>query len=147
MSSEKKEENEKEKKEEKKETKVEDDKAKLEERKKRFGGEEEEEKYLMIKRAERFGLKEKEDGNKDISSKEDLDKRKERFKDDLQELEAEEKDKPKGGRGRIYKKNHFKRSNNRGNFSRGYRKSNRDFRKRGSNERRFRGRRNNSYRK
>ena len=130
--------------------KTENDDSKMEERKKRFGENEKEEVDKKIMRAERFGLTEKEEVKKVISTEEELNKRKERFKQELEDLEEEEKEKEKDvrvERGRI-KRNDFRKNNARNNFDR-YRKSHRDFRKGGRYpDRRFRGdRRVNSYRK
>jgi hypothetical protein len=94
-------------------------------------------------RLERFGM----------STEEDLNKRKERFKDQIKELEEEkekEKEKAKGERGRIRRNNNYKNNNYRNSRDGGYRRTHRDFRRGGGkfHERRIRGdRRNNSYRK
>ena len=102
-----------------------------------------------IQRLQRFGLTEKESGKNSVSTDEELNKRKERFKEQIEELEEEEKEKAKGERGRIRHNNNFKKNNFRNNHDGGYRRTHRDFRKGGKfHERRFRGdRRNNSYRK
>ena len=134
------------------EKKPENDDAKLEERKKRFENEKNEELDKKIQRAQRFGLSEKEDIKNTISSKADLDKRKERFKEQLEEIEGEEKEKEKekektkGERGRIIHNNLKKKNNYRNNFY-GQRRTFRDFKK-GGFQRRIRGdRRNNAYKK
>ena len=88
-------------------------------------------------RLERFGM----------STEEDLNKRKERFKDQIKEIE-EEKEKAKGERGRIRRNNNYKNNNYRN--SRDGRRTHRDFRRGGGkfHDRRIRGdRRNNSYKK
>ena len=104
-----------------------------------------------IQRIQRFGLSEKESGKNTMSTDEDLNKRKERFKEQIEELEEEEKEKEKakGDRGRIRHNNNFKKNNFRNNRDGGNRRTHRDFRRGGKfHERRFRGdRRNNSYRK
>ena len=84
-----------------------------------------------------------------MSTEEELNKRKERFKDQIEEIEDEEKEKEKakGERGRIYH-NKFKRNNNYRNNYNGYRKTHNYRKSGGFHERRIRGdRRNNSYRK
>jgi len=133
-----------EKKENKEEKNNENIKSKLEERIKRFGITEENNENKKLERAKRFGLVEKEGGKNEniISTEEELKKRKERFKDELEEVE-----KAKGERGRIrYNNNHKKSHTN-------FRKRNRDFSgsyrrgKRFPNKRIRGGRRNNSYRK
>ena len=102
-----------------------------------------------IQRIQRFGLSEKESGKNTMSTDEELNKRKERFKEQIEELEEEEKEKAKGERGRIRHNNNFKKNNFRNNRDGGNRRTHRDFRRGGKfHERRFRGdRRNNSYRK
>ena len=83
-----------------------------------------------------------------ISSNEELNKRKERFKDDLEELEKDEKTKEKfiSERGRIRRTN-FRKNNFNTNYHR-YRRSNRDNLRGGRfHERRFRGDKRNNYRK
>ena len=127
--------------------KAENESLKLEERKKRFESDKNEEIDKKIQRAQRFGLSEKEDGKKMISTEEELNKRKERFKDQIKEIE-EEKEKAKGERGRIRRNNNYKNNNYRN--SRDGRRTHRDFRRGGGkfHDRRIRGdRRNNSYRK
>ena len=88
-----------------------------------------------------------------MSTDEELNKRKERFKEELEELEEDEKEKEKakGERGRIRYNNNFRKNNYRSNFSgSGYRRNYRDHKRGGGrfHDRRIRGdRRNNSYRK
>ena len=131
------------------EKKEEDEKAKIPKLEEKVNPEEKEQNEKKLQRAQRFGLPEKENENNGISSQEDLNKRKERFKEDLENIEEDEKEKEKarGERGRIIKNNDYKRNSN---YRRndGYRRSNRDFRKGDRyHERRFRGGRNHSYRK
>ena len=131
------------------EKKIENNNLKLEERKNPLENDKKEELEKKIQRAQRFGLSEKEEiGKKMISTEEELNKRKERFKDQLEEIEGEEKEKEKakGERGRIIR-NKFKKNNNYKNSYNGHRKR---YRKSGGfHDRRIRGdrRRNNSYRK
>ncbi len=135
---------------EKEEKPKEENSSKQNEETKKEGTEEknkEDEKDKKIKRAERFGLLvEKESPKNAVSTEDELNKRKERFKDELAEIEGEEKNKVKSERGRI-KHNNFRRNNNyKSNFGGSYRKSHRDYRKGGGfHERRFRGERKNNY--
>ena len=82
-----------------------------------------------------------------ISTEEELNKRKERFKDQIEEIEGEEKEKEKakGERGRIIR-NKFKKNNN---YKNNFNRKRKSFRKSGGvRDRRIRGdRRTNSYRK
>ena len=130
-------------------------KIKLEKKKE---NKEDDEINKKFQRAQRFGLTEKKSDNNDIkiSTEEELNKRKERFKNEIEAIEDDEKekknekDKSKGERGRIRYKNNFKKNNYRNNYD-GYRKSYREYKRGGSgrfHERRIRGdRRNDSYRK
>ena len=91
------------------EKKIENNNLKLEERKNPLENDKKEELEKKIQRAQRFGLSEKEEiGKKMISTEEELNKRKERFKDQIKEIEGEEKEKVKGERGRIIR-NKFKK--------------------------------------
>ena len=152
MSTEKKEDKGNEKKEEnntkdnKDDKKVENEKLKLVEKNPSKEDEKNNETDKKLQRAQRFGLAEKESDVK-MSTDEELNKRKERFKDQIKEIE-EEKEKAKGERGRIRRNNNYKNNNYRN--SRDGRRTHRDFRRGGGkfHDRRIRGdRRNNSYRK
>ena len=99
------------------------------------------------KRAERFGIMEKKGSNLIMSSKEDIDKRKERFKDLIEQNEAEQKEKEE----KEKEKERSRDKNRRKNNNDGYRYNNyrnnyrRDDRGRGrfNQYRKFRGERRN----
>ena len=71
------------------EKKEEDEKAKIPKLEEKVNPEEKEQNEKKLQRAQRFGLPEKENENNGISSQEELNKRKERFKEDLENIEED----------------------------------------------------------